>query len=735
MTMIKKLISLLALLVLVACGGGGGGEGAPAFSGGGSGGGTGGAGTGAGVVVPVPLPTLGLDITSTSISAASPATVTATVRNAQGNAVPGQIVTFSVVRGLAKTNVQTQLTDTEGRAVVVLSPTQATSAGADEVVAKVSISGNPLESMRGFQVQATAVSLDAFSADLNPLPAYGQTTLTLTLTGASVTSPVNITVSSSCVLQGKATLSPADITATSNTVFMQYRDNGCGAVQVSDQLQATVTATGAARTLTLPIAAPRGSSIAFIGASPEQIFLRGSGFVESSLVSFEARDAAGNALPGLDIELRLQTGAGGVTMEGRGVESVNPASANPVILRSNAQGRVTARVNSGTLPTPVRINARLRAIPDIATVSSNLSVAIGLPSQLNFSLSQGTKNIEGYNIDGTANTYQIIAADRSGNPVPVGTSVNFVTEGGQIEAVRQIAQANGISRTVANFVSSEPRPVDGRVTIVAYALGEESFVDLNGNNTFDFFEPFQDLGDIFKDRVFDGFFDARDEEFIPLEINNASTCVPTTSPLLGLSASIPSVPGTCDGRWSGAGQVYVRRAAETVLSTSSARPLWADTSRLSASCRKVRLQDGPAVVDTNIYTVVAGDSWYGGSEGVLTFIVADNNPGRIRRPFNNPSSFDPLLDYVQFPRLNPMAAGTLVTATTVGTGLTVTVAGGSRVPDTLEASLVGIGYTFNDPAVSSGVINITFTSPAGLATTVSVAVLRATAPPSLCPSP
>ena len=163
------------------------------------------------------------------------------------------------------------------------------------------------------------------------------------------------------------------------------------------------------------------------------------------------------------------------------------------------------RVNSGTLPTPVRVNARCRAAtPVIATVSSNLSVAVGLPSQLNFSLSQGTKNIEGYNIDGTPNTYQIIAADRSGNPVPAGTSINFVTEGGQVEAIKQTQLVSGIARTTANFVSSEPRPVDGRVTVTAYALGEESFLDLNGNNVRDAGESFQDLGNIFKDRNFDG---------------------------------------------------------------------------------------------------------------------------------------------------------------------------------------------------------------------------------------
>jgi hypothetical protein len=285
--------------------------------------------------------------------------------------------------------------------------------------------------------------------------------------------------------------------------------------------------------------------------------------------------------------------------------------------------------------------------------------------------------------------------------------------------------------------------VDGRITIVSYALGEESFVDLNGNNTYDPGvpgEPFQDLGNVYKDRVYDGFYDARDEEFIPLEINNAAVCANPNSDLLLLNAYTPTVPGTCDGRWSGAGQVYVRRAVETVLSSSSARPLWGNTSRLESTCNKVLLQDGPGRNDTRLYTRVLGDTWYGGAGGVLTFIAADANPGRLKPitqwtgpVINGSPTFDPLTDYDYFPRLNPMAAGTVVSAEAVTTGLTVTVAGGSPIPDTLEASFVGIGYTFSDPAVSAGTVAVTFRSPSGVATTYTVNILRSSTPPSTCP--
>jgi hypothetical protein len=696
MTILQRLLSIWILLALAACGGGGSNAGDPPFGGGGG---------------STALPTIAISLSSTSISSANPATVTATVKDARGNGIAGQVVTFAVAGGLAVTNVATALSSSDGTAVVILSPSNTTGAGADQVSASATVSGTRLVASAGFTVQATNVTIDTFTSAVPALGAYGQTSLTVGLTGASVGSPVQVTVSSACVTAGLATLSPAKFTATTASVTLQYRDNGCGATQAADSLQAVIDGTASIKALSLPISRPDVSSIAFISATPQTIFLRGSGFTEASTLVFEVRDVNSSPLPNVDVLLHLLTLTGGVTMDGGTID---------VTKTSDALGRVPVRVNSGSVPTPVRVSATILGTP-ISTVSSNLSVAVGLPSQLNFSLSQGTRNIEGYNIDGTPNTYQIIAADRSGNPVPVGTSINFVTEGGQIEASKQTLLVSGIARTTANFVSSEPRPVDGRVTITAYALGEESFIDLDGNNKYDPTEPFQDLGNVFKDRNFDGVFDPLNDEFVPLAINNSSACTAPGNTLLLLDPSIPSVAGTCDGVWSGAGQVYVRRAAETVLSTSVARPLWASTRGLAATCSKIVMQIGPLPSQTsapNQLTLVTGDTWYGGTSDTLSFIVGDANPGSVALSL--------------FPRLNPMAAGTTISATTPTTGLTVTLGGGSPVPSTTEASLASLAYTFTDPTVTAGIIFVNFTSPSGTRTSVAVPV-QVGSRPSACP--
>lgn len=659
-------------------------------------------------------PVLQTSLSSTSISAASPATVTATLIDGRGQPVVGQVVAFSVVRGLATTNIATALTDASGKAVVVLAPASSSTAGADEVVATTSLSGTTLQSSKGFQIQATNVTLSSFTSAVPRLGAYGQTTLTIAISGASVGSPVNVNVTSSCVSLGKATVSPASFSATTATVDLQYKDAGCGALQAEDKLQASIVGAASSVQLTLPIAVPTASSVAFISASPEVIFIKGSGFTETATLTFEVRDGAGNILPNRSVLLSLLTRSGGVTING-GTSDVTQVS--------DAAGKVSVRVNSGTVPTPVRVSATLADATGIATVSSNLSVAVGLPSQLNFSMSQTTRNIEGFNVDGTTNSYNIIASDRSGNPVPAGTSINFVTEGGQVEPIRQIQLVGGLARTSAQFISADPRPEDGRVTVTAYALGEESFIDQNGNNAYDLGEPFQDLGNVFKDRQFDQSFDDKVDEYVPTNIANTSACqavgaaagaTSATNAILALNASIPSMAAsTCDGVWSGAGKVYVRRATETVLSTSAARPLWASTAGLGASCQKINLQVSSSISDVARFTLVAGDTYaLGGRSGSMSFIVGDANT----YPAGSPSRA-----FGAEGRLNPMAAGTVVSASTPNTGVTVLVFG-SPVANTTEATGAAVGVSFAADAGNSATVFVTFTSPSGLGTTYAVNV-------------
>jgi hypothetical protein len=693
MNWIKALIAIGMGAFLGACGGGSGG-GTSLYG-----------GTTTTTTTTTTAPTITLALSSATVTAATPATVTATVKDSSGAVLANQVVTFSTTLGYGTLSAATALTNSAGQAIVTLSPAASTTVGADTLTASVTANSLTATVSTGFQLTSTDVTVSSFTSDIGSgaLSAYGQTTLTVAVSGAAVGSSVSVTVTSACVTAGKATLSPASTTTTTGTATFIFKDTGgCGSTLASDTLQAAVTGTSSSKTLSLGLTSPVASSITFVSASPETIYLKGSGFTATSQVTFKVVDVSGNALPGQSVSLVATTYTGGLTLDG---------VTTTLTKTSDSNGLVTVLVNSGTVPTPVRVKATLVS-SSVSTSSSNLSIAVGLPTQTAFSLSQKTLNIEGYDIDGTSNTYTVIASDRMGNPVPAGTSVNFVSEGGQIVGVGQVALTNGLASTTVNFQSASPRPTNGRITVVAYALGEESFADANGNNIYDTGEDFQDLGDVFISRTFSQTYDETNDQRIPQTLATAAACVNASSTLLALDRSVPSAAtyggaNRCDGVW---GSAFVRRATETVLSTSSARPLWLGTPSIDSGCSVVTL-----VGDTgsNVsYHAVGFGGLYGlsASGGTLSFLVADANSVR----------------------LNPMAAGTTVTVAT-SSNMTATVLGGSPVASTTSATAAAISYVFTTG--TSGTITLSFKSPSGLTTSFPVAVTTSASPAtgSACP--
>ncbi len=695
MKILNWLTASLLTMTLAACGGGGN-AGDSTFGGGSTGGSTGGTTTSA--------PTLTVALSSPTVTSSAPATVTATLQDSKGNGIASQVVTFASDGGLGTFSAATALTNSSGQASVAVYPKSSTAVGADSVTASASVNGTAVKATIGYQLTASNVTISSFTSDVGAgtLSAYGQATLSVTVANAAAGSPVNVAVSSACVTAGKATLSQTSTTTTNGTATFAYQDAGCGANVASDSLQATVTGgTGVSTPLTMKIASPAVSSVTFVSASPSTIYIKGSGFTETSTVTFKVVDIAGGAIPNQLVSMIATTYTGGLTLDG-----VSTA----VTKTTDSNGEVKVLVNSGTIPTPVRVKASLVG-STITTSSSNLTITVGLPSQINFSFSQKTLNIEGFNIDGTPNTYTIIASDRMGNPVPAGTTINFVTEGGQIVGSKQIViDTNGNATATTSFLSSTPRPKDGRITVVAYALGEESFIDANGNNVYDAGDDFQDLGDVFVSSPYFSTFDAANDQRIPYTLTGTTAaCVTATTPKLKLDVYTPSVAtfsgsNRCDGVW---GQAYVRRAVETVLSTSGARPLWNSigSGTLSNGCAAVTLNDGDGTTFNKYYLVGAGSIFNLAATGSLSILVGDNN---TYSPAASPAG-----------RLNPMAAGTTVSVVAT-TGITASVSGGTPVPSTTNVSSATITYSFD--SVTSGTLTLKFTSPGGLTTSVPVGI-------------
>jgi hypothetical protein len=243
------------------------------------------------------------------------------------------------------------------------------------------------------------------------------------------------------------------------------------------------------------------------------------------------------------------------------------------------------------VPTPVWVVATVTSNPAIYSQSNTLTITTGLPTQDFFSLSVQTYNIEGLDYDGITSTLTIIASDRLGNPVPDGTVINFITEGGDISNGTSSASCittNG--KCSVTFTSAELRPANGRVTILAYAVGEKSFVDANGNNRYDVGETFYDLGDLYLDANENGVWDPGEQSISYVSGTQACRTQPSGNPLPFNYWNVPSITditpgtGTCTGVW---GINYVRRSAVIVLSGSVAYITTPHTVGMGSSCSAI----------------------------------------------------------------------------------------------------------------------------------------------------
>ncbi len=228
-------------------------------------------------------------------------------------------------------------------------------------------------------------------------------------------------------------------------------------------------------------------SIEFINAAPTFMSMKGTGgqgYGETSQVTFKVVDITGAPIEGATINFTVSTTVGGL--------SLSPASAS-----TNASGLVTTTVQAGTISTPVRVGASVTLSDGelIYVQSDLLTVTTGIPDQNSFSLSMDKFAPEGWNYDGQEVVVTARLGDRFNNPVPDGTVVNFTTEGGSIESSCTTTD----SSCTVTWTSQNPRPDDHRSTVLAYAIGHETFYDFNANGVFDNGDEFDDLGEAFRD--------------------------------------------------------------------------------------------------------------------------------------------------------------------------------------------------------------------------------------------
>ncbi len=410
--------------------------------------------------------------------------------------------------------------------------------------------------------------------------------------------------------------------------------------------------------------AAAASSIDFDGLTSSIISIKGTGETgntpgtqnrpEMAIVKFIVRDINGNPLAGQTVDFSLSNVDGGIDL-------------NISQDTSDSDGLVQTSVNGGSIQTSVRVKASFTPVggTEISTLSNVLVISTGLPDQDSFGFINITKNPEAFNIDGSRVGLEVILGDHFNNPVPDGTPVNFLTNGGLIDA--SCLTTN--SRCIAQWTSAPPHPADGRVTILATTVGEESFHDTNSNGRFDDGELAikDDLPEAFIDTDSNNSFGTGTEVFRDFDGNrqydtpsgffNGSLCTDAAI-ALGHCASL----------------IHVRAHAHLVMSTSPANIAFSDGS-------------GAVVSDVDI-------SGAGTASVIIT--IADLNGNAP--PFNS----DVLIT---------ASAGKLDRR------------GDFKVPSQLGPFDVAIGMLSNNPSsIETGFLTVTVTSPSGVVSIARIGV-------------
>lgn len=422
--------------------------------------------------------------------------VQARLSTAGGTPLSGQIVQFSSDGGLFDPASATALTGADGIATVRFQPSL--SPGAYAMTVSTELAGDvELSTTSNYQIGVprlvlgsgspfSAGSLALSAATVRPGEPVQVSGEVRTEDGLPFLLPVDITFSSLCASAGSATLVSPVRSGDGRFSTSYTAGAGCaGQDQVTAEAAFAGQAFAAQAQHTFTILAPEAGAVRHVESTPGSIALRGRATVDrpdQAEVRFLVVNPQGVPVPGATVGFALTSAAGGL-------ELLTPSAI------SDAAGMVTARVRAGSAATSFRVIATLPTQPGASAQSDAIIVSTGTPDQDSLSLSVSTFNIEGWDIDGTTTTLTVRAADFFNNPVPDGTRVSFTAEGGAV-----LPSCDLVGGVCSVTLSSQaPRPANGRVTVLASAPGDESFVDLDGSGQWTPGEPFDDLGEAFRD--------------------------------------------------------------------------------------------------------------------------------------------------------------------------------------------------------------------------------------------
>ncbi len=419
-----------------------------------------------------------------------------------------------------------------------------------------------------------------------------------------------------CAKGGRAEFDTLGIPNSEGIVKAVYRPLGCTGV---DEISVMLYSVKDADTILslvqgeITITEPLVNTIEFTGMTSRQIAMQGISFTalpEATAVSFVVRDEFNDPISSEEIVFSLSNSSVGATLAGQ------PDANGNIVSTTDADGLVTAFVNSGSTHGLVSVLAVIKSDPTKRTQSFNISITTGLPVQPAFSIAADNYHPKAWETNGTKVEISVNLDDRFNNPVPDGTQVNFIADGGQISPFCLtknggctvdwasfdtrpgfgIDNDNVIQRSSLPHPANDPTSVfycpsgigcqsvsndpswnggrSGVVTILAYTEGEVGFADGNGatgeaNGRFDDGEYFSKMSEAYLDANENGQYDIPDgnnpfEKLIEYDGSGGYTA----------RADVPDFyqGGTCSENARALGHcaslVHIRRSLQLIMSSN-----------------------------------------------------------------------------------------------------------------------------------------------------------------------
>jgi hypothetical protein len=433
------------------------------------------------------------------------------------------------------------------------------------------------------------------------IPAGGKSIIGLSVVNAAegnsllAGQEVSVEFTSRCISSGESVMT-TPVTTTSGLIETEYQSNGCSG---EDVITASYAGATAQASVTVEAASPY--SISSKPPVPESIAPTGnasSARPSSSTVVFNIIDEDGNPVRGATVDFALSYS-----------ERSNPAVEDVRLDRPSAisgpGGEATVRVRAGEQNTVVRVIATITRDGGarISVPSAPISINSFLPDQDSFSMSIDNfmPNAQNYNNQKVQIT--INGGDRfNNNDLADGNAViNFVTSGGSIDSYC-VLDDDGIC--TVTWISTDPRPANGRVAVLARSVGDESFRDLNSNDEFDNgeFNPDSGVsfekGEAYLDYDVDRVFTASTDQFFD---NNGNTAYDGPDGIYDGSACLnPSTNNCTKGPSIIWDQGYIVMASDTGINGTLAASPTPNEYCLTVSAKTQAGQAVPLPSDTSI---------------------------------------------------------------------------------------------------------------------------------------